>query len=333
VGFAANNMRAMDIEPRGLRLLVFFVLAFSPLRLIKIARIVPGVKLLFKALSDSVSALLIPLYVLFVLFLYFGFLVFAVEFDAQDLDNGSRVKSISESMWMCLVTMTTVGYGDFSPQTDLGKVIVGFVMLFGVCFLAMPISIVGNSFSASWEARTTVWVSNLLRKQMLVQGRHPSDVLAAFREIDANSDGIINYSEFRGAVERLVGDAFDKQRLRELWKTLDVDASDSVQFREFVNILYPDLEAEIIEDLDRSSEVDKGALGAAEKVDDTCPSPNVATSAPSESNLSSDRLAAIEASLESQANVAAKILAQQAELQHAMARMAEALARLEANAT
>ena len=324
IALAANGVRAIDIDSRGFRILTFIVLSFLPLRLVKISRLVPGVQLLFKALYESVSALLIPLYVLIVLFMYFGFLVFAVEFDPDDLENGSRVSSISEAMWMCIVTMTTVGYGDFSPQTPLGKTMVSFVMLFGLCFLAMPIAIVGNTFSEAWEARTSQWISELLRKQMMVKGYHPNDLIAAFEELDANSDGAINYVEFKAGVQTLVGDQFDAKRLRKLWKTLDVDSSDNVGYREFVSILYPDLESKVLEESEKTKKAEERRRKSLTKAISSSQS-RPHSPPPGSVDLSS-RLAAIESSLAAQTELSAQLIAQQAELQSAVAKMTEMLA-------
>ena len=44
--------------------------------------------------------------------------------------------------WFMVVTMTTVGYGDVSPTTSVGKFICVFAMIFGVLFLSMPLAIV-----------------------------------------------------------------------------------------------------------------------------------------------------------------------------------------------
>ena len=59
--------------------------------------------------------------------------------------------SIPDTFWWCIVTFTTVGYGDKYPRTMAGRILGAITMFFGIFFIAMPLTIVGSSFSASWE--------------------------------------------------------------------------------------------------------------------------------------------------------------------------------------
>ena len=52
-----------------------------------------------------------------------------------------------------IVTFTTVGYGDVSPESHLGKVVCSLAIITGIILLAMPLAIVGNNFSMAWEER------------------------------------------------------------------------------------------------------------------------------------------------------------------------------------
>jgi len=50
--------------------------------------------------------------------------------------------SIPRSIYWAIVTLTTVGYGDISPKTDLGQFISSLVMILGYAIIAVPTGIV-----------------------------------------------------------------------------------------------------------------------------------------------------------------------------------------------
>ncbi|AEG17845.1 potassium channel family protein [Methanobacterium paludis] len=47
----------------------------------------------------------------------------------------SNIHSLTDALWFTLVTITTVGYGDISPKTDIGKVIAAIIMFTGIGFM------------------------------------------------------------------------------------------------------------------------------------------------------------------------------------------------------
>jgi len=60
-------------------------------------------------------------------------------------------ESIPATLWWAVVTVTTVGYGDLSPQSAPGKVVAAITMVVGVLTLAMPMGVIGNNFTAVWR--------------------------------------------------------------------------------------------------------------------------------------------------------------------------------------
>jgi voltage-gated potassium channel len=53
--------------------------------------------------------------------------------------------SIPETMWWCIVTLTTTGYGDLYPVTMGGRIIAGVTMLMGLVLFGMLMNIVGKT--------------------------------------------------------------------------------------------------------------------------------------------------------------------------------------------
>ncbi|KAJ2400049.1 hypothetical protein GGI23_002284 [Coemansia sp. RSA 2559] len=92
------------------------------------------------------------------------FLLFYAENDSLDVVNvqwlriahGTPEVSPFQNVFFCLywgfVTITTVGYGDYTPVSPWGQVIACLTMLMGVFTIVFPTSIISNNFATEWEA-------------------------------------------------------------------------------------------------------------------------------------------------------------------------------------
>jgi voltage-gated potassium channel len=60
-------------------------------------------------------------------------------------DENSGFTSIPRSIYWAIVTITTVGYGDISPKTELGQLLASVLMLIGYAIIAVPSGIVTAS--------------------------------------------------------------------------------------------------------------------------------------------------------------------------------------------
>jgi hypothetical protein len=60
------------------------------------------------------------------------------------------------AFWWCIVTMTTVGYGDKFPLSSTGQLIAAMTAATGIFFISMPLAIVGSSFAASCDKLMTI---------------------------------------------------------------------------------------------------------------------------------------------------------------------------------
>jgi hypothetical protein len=66
---------------------------------------------------------------------------------------GSNIHTLGESVWWSFVTVTTVGYGDYTPVTAAGRVTACFIMAIGLLTLAVITAQVASSFVAQGPSR------------------------------------------------------------------------------------------------------------------------------------------------------------------------------------
>ena len=67
--------------------------------------------------------------------------------------EASGFTSIPVSIYWAVVTLTTVGYGDISPQTPLGQALSSLVMILGYAIIAVPTGIVTVELSRQERLR------------------------------------------------------------------------------------------------------------------------------------------------------------------------------------
>jgi len=135
----------LAIVPTYLSLLLpgtHYLLVIRVLRILRIFRVFKLVPYLseahhlMSALRASARKITVFLYTVLIMSVIFGSIMYVVEGEA----NGFT--SIPRSIYWTIVTLTTVGYGDISPQTSLGQMIASGVMILGYGIIAVPTGIV-----------------------------------------------------------------------------------------------------------------------------------------------------------------------------------------------
>lgn len=120
------------------------VRALRLLRLFGILNLVPytGSESHLKlALKASRTKIIVFVYFIVVVSIILGAVMYVVE------GKESGFTSIPKSIYWCIVTLTTVGYGDIAPATTLGQMIASFIMIMGYGIIAVPTGIVTAEFS------------------------------------------------------------------------------------------------------------------------------------------------------------------------------------------
>ena len=165
----APFLLGMFVEHLNLRTLVLLRL----LRLFKLGRYSTGFQSLIEAVRRERQALLASFLILFSVVLVAASLAYIAERDAQPEDFGS----IPAAVWWALETVTTVGYGDVIPKTLPGRIIGGLTMMTGILMIALPVAIIGSSFTEVVRQRSFVVTFGLVARMQIFAGL-PADVLS-----------------------------------------------------------------------------------------------------------------------------------------------------------
>lgn len=126
------------VTVRALRLLRIF-------RILKITRYVGESNKLSKAIKDSKAKVSIFLFAVLILCIIAGTLMYMIE------GEESGFTSIPVSIYWCIVTLTTVGFGDIAPVTPLGQLIAAIIMIMGYGIIAVPTGIVSAEYARDFQ--------------------------------------------------------------------------------------------------------------------------------------------------------------------------------------
>ncbi len=148
----------MSVIPTYLELFIAGSKYLSVIRVLRVLRIFRilnmgkysgQLELLKSSLYGSRRKISVFVMMVFTLVLTLGSIMFLIE----GPQNGFT--SIPKSIYWAIVTLTTVGYGDLSPQTPLGQIISSVVMLVGYAIIAVPTGIVAVDIYKGLEGQST----------------------------------------------------------------------------------------------------------------------------------------------------------------------------------
>jgi voltage-gated potassium channel len=110
------------------------------LRILRLMRVFRVLKLI-GFLQASKSKILVFLMAVLMVVTITGTLMYIIE------DESAGFDSIPRSIYWAIVTLTTVGYGDISPQSELGQFLASMIMLIGYAIIAVPTGIVSSEMA------------------------------------------------------------------------------------------------------------------------------------------------------------------------------------------
>jgi len=122
------------IALRALRLLRVF-------RILKLTRYIGASNNLMLAMKASKTKIAVFLYFVIILCIILGTIMYIIE----GAENGFT--NIPKSIYWAIVTLTTVGFGDITPQTPFGQFIASIIMILGYAIIAIPTGIVSSEMT------------------------------------------------------------------------------------------------------------------------------------------------------------------------------------------
>lgn len=156
--FMSSPMALLDLFVVLATLSPFFVSDASILRIVRLLRLAALAKFgrFSRALQELGRAISARRYELFVTMALAGMLLLfgaTALYWAERQVQPEAFGSIPRALWWSIITLTTVGYGDVSPITPVGKFLASIVALGGIGLVAMPTGIMASAFSEAMQRR------------------------------------------------------------------------------------------------------------------------------------------------------------------------------------
>ena len=142
----------LAILPTYLSLFVFGTQALTVVRAVRLLRVFRVLKLgnylsesrvITESLKASQRKISVFLFAVTMIVMIVGAIMYVIEGETNP-----GFSSIPLAVYWAIVTLTTVGFGDITPQTSLGQFISAFVMIIGYAVIAVPTGIVTAEFAA-----------------------------------------------------------------------------------------------------------------------------------------------------------------------------------------
>jgi len=140
-----------------------FLRVFRLLRILKLTRYSPAAETLAAVVNNERRALFSALVLMLTLLTIASSLMYMIEKETQP----EAFASIPAAMWWGMATLTTVGYGDVTPVTPLGKLLGGVIALLGIGMFALPAGILASGFAQEIKKRDFIVSWNLVAKVAL----------------------------------------------------------------------------------------------------------------------------------------------------------------------
>ena len=204
---------------------------FPTLKLLKLLRRFQTFQVLLSAWWAVFEALPMLIFVLTIMATTFASLIFVFE-------PRSNIPDWPTSLWLTVVSMTGLGYGDLTPETPEGKVFVSVLIFASLLYLSIPFGILGSAFTLAWTQRSAVLAIRRLRKHLANHGFTSEDVPKLLQHFDLNHDSEISLVEFRTMINNVMIGLRDREVI-DLFYCLDIRHEGRIRTPTFLSILFP----------------------------------------------------------------------------------------------
>lgn len=158
LSFIFSPLGLIDLAVLIVTLLPILIPGVAVLRLTRLLRLLMLAKFghfssAFHDLALAIHSRRYELYVTIALACFLLLIGATALYLAEGHVQPDKFGSIPRALWWSIITLTTVGYGDVSPITPLGKVMASVVALAGIGLVAMPTGIMAAAFSEAMQDR------------------------------------------------------------------------------------------------------------------------------------------------------------------------------------
>lgn len=173
-----------------------FLRVFRLARLLKLTRGSDATAVLFKVVAREWPVMGAATFIMFLLVILTASLGYLFEYEAQP----EKFENIPTSIYWAVITLASVGYGDISPVTPMGRAMTIVLSLMGIGIFAIPAALLASAFSDELIKEREALKSNLFH---ILKDGHISDTEAHFIRTEAKRLHLSN-EEINALVDQVV---------------------------------------------------------------------------------------------------------------------------------
>ena len=121
--------------------------AIRCLRILKLLRFMPSLNIFWVAVVSARHQLILFYSFIAIVMVIFGSLMYLIEGPEYGFTT------LNASVYWAIVTITTVGYGDITPHTPMGRVLASLLILIGYSIIAIPTGLITTHMTSSLQER------------------------------------------------------------------------------------------------------------------------------------------------------------------------------------